>query len=509
MTQMEKQFITYIETQAYDQAKALLDANDSLIDAPGSAEVASAVALYLLMNEEYDSCAAYGQHYLKTLPSADLYFNTAYAHECLGNTLLAIEYYQCARLYTLDADLRAEAHLKIQTLRYSDLSEADFECLLQYKSEERSYILAQLQSPSTLIDPNLYMKTKLPHMERQVFILLGTMEIANHIAHYLNHFRGQGFDVFGINYVPSYLEYDCDFSHSLEALSGEAALNHYMQNAADLIGDYDVFHFLFNKTLMPNASDIIPLKVLKKAVFMHGLGSEIRTPSIARAHHPYWAYAEDYLAQLNESVITQNLKALSHWIDHGIVNDYEMKSYVEGYYKNLHMIGLPIDLNKYPFVGVSESKTITVVHAPTNKSVKGSKYFEAALAQLKDKYDIRYHRVEQTTHENAMKIYSQADVILDELIIGTYGSLTIECMAMGKCVCTFINPGFKTPHNEPIPVWSVTVDNVVDRLDALFASLEERKALSKAARSYVERNNDISKIGIDLLKIYQKALSQL
>lgn len=509
MTQMEKQFIAYIENQAYDEAKALLETNDSLIDAPGSAEVASAVALYLLMNQDYDSCITYARHYLKTFPSADLYFNTAYAYECLGNSLMAIEHYQCARLYTLDTDLRSEAHLRIQSLRYGHLSEADFECLLQYKAEERNYIIAQLESPSTLVDPNLYIKTKMPHIERQVFILFGTMEIANHIAHYLNYFRGQGFDVFGINYVPSYLEYDCDFSYSLESLSGEAAFNHYTQNAADLIGDYDVFHFLFNKTLMPNAADIIPLKVLKKAVFMHGLGSEIRTPSIARGHHPYWAYAEDYLGQLNEASITQNLKVYSHWIDNAIVNDYEMRSYVEGYYKKLHMVGLPIDLVKYPYVGISDSQTITVVHAPTNKSVKGSKYFEAALEQLQSKYTIHYHRVEQMTHENAMKIYSQADIILDELIIGTYGSLTIECMAMGKCVCTFINPGFKPPHDEAIPVWSVTVDNVVERLDALFASLEERAALSAAARSYVERYNDISKIGVDLLKIYQDVLRQL
>ena len=113
-----------------------------------------------------------------------------------------------------------------------------------------------------------------------------------------------------------------------------------------------------------------------------------------------------------------------------------------------------------------------------------------------------FRSIENLPHEEAMKYYKEADIVLDELIIGTYGSLTIECLAMGRCVATFIHPGFKTPHADEIPVWSVNVDNLMERLEMLINSYELRCSLSLKGREYVEKHNDYNAVGAELIKIY-------
>ncbi len=501
MNPIENQLINLIENGLYQDANSFLDKHPELIDSP-SEKTASGISMLLILMGDLDACLSFASYHLKKVPSADLYYNKAYALEQLGDFQNAIVSYQCARLFTIDPDLRRDSTVKIQQLRFPELDETELIAHLEYMSNTKEFIIDQINSPKKILEPSNYNITATPVVVDKPRILYGTMEIANHMSHYIRYFRDHGYDTIGIDYIPSYLRYDSDFSYDINQLTPQNTRNHFIENAADLILDYDVFHFLFNRTLMPDGSDIIPLKLLNKTVFMHNLGSEIRIPSIARSHHPFWHYAEEYLNQLNEDIICSNLKIYSSWIDHCIINDQEMLSYVEPYYKNTHMIGLPIDLKKYPYIGIKNEVPLKFVHAPTNQSVKGSTYFESAILHLQKKYNILYQRIERTGHEDAIKQYAEADIVLDELIIGTYGSLTIECLAMGKCVVTFINPGFDTPHGSEIPVWSVNVDNIIDRLELLINSPEIRQSLSNAGRAYVEKFNDVSKIGSSLLSLY-------
>ncbi len=504
----ERDFIDLVTKEQIQEAIDLLEQNPSLISSPSQQSV-SYIATVLLICDEIEECIRFCEFHIKKFENPDLYYNLAYAYELSEKPLDAIRHYQTAKLLSKDLQFRSDIHIRIQTLRYPQLNEDEFQQLISYQEQEKNYILEQLRNPHSTLNPDDFITALKPELGPQkIKILYGTMEIANHISHYLHYFRSNEFDVFGINYYPNYLEYNCDFSYDPVKIAPENPTGMFALNAMDLITDYDVFHFVFNQTLMPNGLDIIPLKRLNKTVFMHNLGSEIRLPEIARKHHRYWQYAEDYLRGLNSENIKSNLKELSKWIDHAIVNDYEMASYIKDYYKHVHMVGLPINLEKYSYSAQEDHLPIKIVHAPTNKSVKGSLFFEQAIEKLKLKYNITYHRIEKMDHEHAILAYKNADIVLDELIIGTYGSLTMECMAMGRCVVTFINPDFKTPHDEHIPVWSANVDNVCERIEELILSYETRAKLSSSARSYVERNNSLEIVGAKLLELYHSTYQE-
>jgi len=88
----------------------------------------------------------------------------------------------------------------------------------------------------------------------------------------------------------------------------------------------------------------------------------------------------------------------------------------------------------------NSSKTI-IVHAPTNRAIKGSNLVIPILERLKKlyPYNIDYIIVEGLSSEQAMKEYLKADLIIDQLIIGWYGAFAAEAMKMGKPVMVYIH----------------------------------------------------------------------
>ena len=83
-------------------------------------------------------------------------------------------------------------------------------------------------------------------------------------------------------------------------------------------------------------------------------------------------------------------------------------------------------------------KKIKILHAPSNRSAKGSSYILQALEKLQTRYDFEIILVENLPHTQALELYKQADLVLDQILIGWYGAFAVEAMKMGKPVAVFI-----------------------------------------------------------------------
>lgn len=84
-------------------------------------------------------------------------------------------------------------------------------------------------------------------------------------------------------------------------------------------------------------------------------------------------------------------------------------------------------------------KTIKIVHAPTNREVKGSKYILKTLKNLEIKYkNLEVILIENIPYEKALKLYQEADIVIDQVLIGWYGGFGVEVMKMGKPLGVFI-----------------------------------------------------------------------
>lgn len=81
---------------------------------------------------------------------------------------------------------------------------------------------------------------------------------------------------------------------------------------------------------------------------------------------------------------------------------------------------------------------IRIVHASTNREAKGFHYIMQALEHLKKRYAIEVILIENMPNKEALKRYTMADLIIDQVLSGWYGGFAVEGMKLGKPVCAFI-----------------------------------------------------------------------
>ncbi len=79
-----------------------------------------------------------------------------------------------------------------------------------------------------------------------------------------------------------------------------------------------------------------------------------------------------------------------------------------------------------------------VVHIPSNGKLKGSSYIDPVMRALEAAGRIRYHRPEGLDREGVLRAYQEADIVVDQLVMGLYGVAAVEAMAAGRVVVAFV-----------------------------------------------------------------------
>jgi glycosyltransferase involved in cell wall biosynthesis len=243
---------------------------------------------------------------------------------------------------------------------------------------------------------------------------------------------------------------------------------------ARLAPQTDIFHFYFGLTLIPKSVQFPLLRLLRKKSVFHYLGSDIRGKSPAELAFGKRADAE-------------------------IVGSYDAIRWVP----EAHVIPPGLDLRPFTPVPPSDNPRPLVVHAPSNREKKGTRYVIEACAQLPVDLDI----VEGVPHELARERYARADVVVDQLNAGWHGVFALESMALGKPVITYLKPDVVESSAEGyglrLPVVPATRETLVEALRPLVESPELRREIGAASRAYVEQVHDIDRVADRLLDVYR------
>ena len=151
----------------------------------------------------------------------------------------------------------------------------------------------------------------------------------------------------------------------------------------------------------------------------------------------------------------------------------------------------------------SDSPRPLVVHAPSNREKKGTRFVIEACEQLGVDLDI----VEGVPHEEARARYARADIVVDQLDAGWHGVFALESMALGKPVVTHLKPDVVERSAEGfgvrLPIVPATKETLADALRPLVEQPALRRELGAAGRAYVEQVHDIDRIADRLLDLYR------
>ncbi|MGX1193730.1 glycosyltransferase family 1 protein [Metabacillus sp. SLBN-84] len=335
-------------------------------------------------------------------------------------------------------------------------------------------------------------------------ILHGSIEIANQMNVLTAGLRTIGVSSDSLNYYPYYLNYQNDYTWDLRNQRSTPELNRKLRKLTEeFTAIYDLFHFHFGTTLTFDYSDFSMLKDAGKSMVMHHWGSDVRLHSEALKSNPY-ALVKDK----NEIGIHQKLKTLSSQINHCIIPDYELFPYVKDYYEHVHIIPSAIDLQSYQPVSIrKQNEPPLIVHAPTSPFIKGTAFILKAVEKLKDKYTFQFQLVQGMSHQEAKKIYERADVIIDQLHIGSYGLFSVESMALGKPVVCYISDEMQQHYPKDLPVISANPDTIEAVIASLLQNIDSFPETGRKSRLYAEKYHDSAAVCPLIHHVYQDVIN--
>jgi len=168
-----------------------------------------------------------------------------------------------------------------------------------------------------------------------------------------------------------------------------------------------------------------------------------------------------------------------------------------------------VDINTIKPVSQKPNEKRLVIHAPTHREIKGTEFILAAVEKLlQEGVDFDFQLIEGLSHNEALKLYARADLLIDQLLIGWYGGLAVELMAMGKPVICYVRENdlryLPDQMRRDLPVINAQPDNIYDVLkQQLMAEENQMHDIGKLSRLYVETWHDPEKIAERLKMDYE------
>ena len=265
------------------------------------------------------------------------------------------------------------------------------------------------------------------------------------------------------------------------------------------IKKYDCFHFHFGHSIL-NCVELPIYKLCRKKVFFEFHGSDLRDQEIFCnvSGMPY-----DPKDATSPKIHARNQK-ICKVADGIILHDDELMDYLPEECAPVYVVPLRMVVSQFEtYYPDPSTPIIRIVHAPSKRAGKGTKYIIESFNKLKEKHDnIELVLVEGKTQQEAFEIYKTADIIVDQLFAGTYGVFAIESMALGKPVITYISKEMKEKLPEELPIVSGDMNTIGMALESLIEDGDMRREKGIAGRKYVEDYHDYRCVACVLRDIY-------
>lgn len=143
-------------------------------------------------------------------------------------------------------------------------------------------------------------------------------------------------------------------------------------------------------------------------------------------------------------------------------------------------------------------KIRTIVHAPTNRMIKGTeKIIEVCNVLKKQGHDIELILIENLSRKEALNAYQIADLCIDQLYVGWYGGLAIEMLAMGIPVMSKIDhySHIDDTFQKSIPIINVDKDSLKDQIERVLSySPDQINEIVEKGIEFVMEYHDPEKI---------------
>lgn len=266
---------------------------------------------------------------------------------------------------------------------------------------------------------------------------------------------------------------------------------------------YDVLHFHFGQLLTSRPAEAAIYRRLGRKPVMHYWGSDVRLASVLSEGNPWIAELAPLLE--DERIVRGRLERLGRALPTAIVSDIELERYVAPYHARVARIPQAVDL---PVLtgdgpGTEHAGVCTVAHLPSRRGIKGTRHVIEAVDELHRRgRRFRFDLIEGVPNAEAQRRVAAADIVVDQLLLGTHGIAALEAMALAKPVIGYVRPDLRGDYPADLPIVDADPHRLLAVLDELLADPDRRATLGHAGRRYVGRRHGRRGVAEQLLRLY-------
>jgi glycosyltransferase involved in cell wall biosynthesis len=145
-----------------------------------------------------------------------------------------------------------------------------------------------------------------------------------------------------------------------------------------------------------------------------------------------------------------------------------------------------------------------VGHFPNHPYFKGSNYLEKAILKLQSEgYNILLLKLGGKPNSEILEAMGEIDVLVDQLVSGSFGLTAVEAMALGCPVICYLHNGVDIAEPESCPIIPANPDTIEDVLRSLLLDRERLRHARKMGPLYVRRNYSTQSLARHLAELYR------
>jgi len=278
---------------------------------------------------------------------------------------------------------------------------------------------------------------------------------------------------------------------------------------------YQVFYFISGETILNYSLRSFELKLyklLKKKVIMHFVGSDIRNEG-----YLYWK-DENLLSYLNghdnRSIIQKDsqkqlIELANVYADRVIVSTPDLLQLISKAVYFPVVLDINHTYQKELFIKpINSQSEIIILHSPSSmkNNLKGTKKIEEVLIELQKekRYNIKLFLPYKLKNENTtdysstrialLNLYETADIVIDQMVIGWYGMVSIESLAAGKQTICYIDSRLEKYLYPDCPIINANITNLKDKIYECIERLLNRSFSSEKQIAWVKKYHTIENI---------------
>ncbi|MEQ8909954.1 MAG: hypothetical protein RIC95_12220 [Vicingaceae bacterium] len=274
---------------------------------------------------------------------------------------------------------------------------------------------------------------------------------------------------------------------------------------------YDVFHFFSGETILTRKLrklEFIIYRIFNKFVSMHFVGSDIRNPEYLywkaeKLFHPEWDVSAPKIQQQWQLKLKEDSLRFANKI---VVSTPDLLEIIPS------AKYLPILMDHQEFESSFSEHTsekdkffntqkIRILHAPSNTKTKGSKYIDLIVKELVNNQNHRFEYIytpDLKANSNSLysvnrydlfQLYREADIVIDQMVIGWYGQQSLEALLSKNAVVCYIDPLYSDHLKDNFPIFNASFDKLSKRVEEVASLIEEKAIDFNSQIEWVKENH--------------------